>query len=81
VYPLYERGFDWQLARTEAFVAEAGGGRIVTLGRQGLFVPDNTHHALAMGRAAAACLDQGGVVDPAAWAAARTTFRSNVVED
>jgi protoporphyrinogen oxidase len=81
VYPLYEPGFDWQLARTEAFVAEAGGGRVVTLGRQGLFVPDNTHHAMAMGRAAAACLDQDGVVDAAAWAAARAMFRSNVVED
>ena len=33
-------------------------------GRQPLFAHDNTHHALAMGRAAASCLGPGGVVRP-----------------
>ena len=78
VYPVYRPGFEWELARAELGVAAAG---VVTLGRQGLFVPDNSHHALAMGRAAAACLRQDGTVDAAAWASARAGFRSNVVED
>jgi protoporphyrinogen oxidase len=78
VYPVYRPGFEWELARAELAVAAAG---VVTLGRQGLFVPDNSHHALAMGRAAAACLRQDGTLDGAAWASARTGFRSNVVED
>jgi protoporphyrinogen oxidase len=81
VYPVYRPGFEWELARAETWVAAAGGGRIVTLGRQGLFVPDNTHHALAMGQAAAGCLGQDGTVDAAAWAVARAGFRDNVVED
>ena len=78
VYPVYRPGFEWELARAELAVAEAG---VVTLGRQGLFVPDNSHHAFAMGRAAARCLRQDGTVDAAAWMSARASFRSNVVED
>jgi protoporphyrinogen oxidase len=78
VYPVYRPGFEWALARAELAAAEAG---VVTLGRQGLFVPDNSHHTLAMGRAAAACLGQDGTFDTAAWASARAGFRSNVVED
>lgn len=81
VYPVYRPGFEWELARAENWVATAAAGRIATLGRQGLFVPDNTHHALAMGRAAAGCLRQDGTLDTAAWAAARASFRANVVED
>jgi len=81
VYPVYRAGFEWDLARAESWIAEAGRGRIATLGRQGLFVPDNTHHALAMGRAAAACLRPDATLDAAAWAAARSGFRAHVVED
>jgi protoporphyrinogen oxidase len=82
VYPLYPAGFEWELARAESWVASAGAGRVVTLGRQGLFVPDNSHHALAMGRAAAACLRPDGAgIDHEAWATARARFRANVVED
>lgn len=78
VYPVYRPGFEWELARAEALAAERG---MLTLGRQGLFVPDNTHHALAMGFAAAACVARDGTVDYAAWASARASFRGNVVED
>lgn len=81
VYPIYRPGFEWELARAEAHVAMAGNGRVVTLGRQGLFVPDNTHHALAMGLAAAGCLRQDASFDTAAWVVARASFRANVVED
>ena len=58
VYPVYRPGADWDLARAESWLATTpagAAGRVVTAGRQGLFVPDNTHHVLAMGRAAADC--------------------------
>ena len=80
VYPVYRAGFDWELARLESWLA-AEAPAVVTLGRQGLFVPDNTHHALAMGREAAAALRQDGTFDATAWAVARAGFRGNVVED
>ena len=50
-------------------------------GRQPLFAHDNTHHGLAMGRAAAACLGPGGIVRPSPLALAREGFRDHVVED
>jgi len=53
---------------------------VTTLGRLGLFAHDNTHHALAMARDAAAALTDDGW-DDAAWAAARERFRHHVVED
>jgi protoporphyrinogen oxidase len=81
VYPVFEPGYAWRLARVEAWLATAAGPRVVTLGRQGLFVPDNTHHVLAMGRAAAAALRPDGTLDAARWAAARAAFHQFVVED
>lgn len=82
VYPLYRSGFAWDLARVEGWLAEQPG--VVTLGRQGLFVPDNTHHALAMGWAAAEALGparDGDHWDRAAWSSALARFRTHVVED
>ena len=54
---------------------------LLTLGRPGLFAHDNTHHALAMGWAAADALRPDGSWDSGAWAAARDRFRTHVVED
>lgn len=82
VYPLYRPGFDWDLAAVELWLGEVPG--VVTLGRQGLFVPDNTHHALDMGWAAADALGPAGPGDrwdTAAWSAAKVRFRTHVVED
>lgn len=78
VYPVYRPGFERDLAGVEAWLASQS--RLLTFGRQGLFVPDNTHHALAMGAAAAALRDDG-TLDAGAWRSARDGFRSNVVED
>jgi protoporphyrinogen oxidase len=78
VYPAYRPGFADDLAALERWAAGAG---LVTFGRQGLFTPDNTHHALAMGWAAADALRPDGTFDRAAWQAARDGFRSFVVED
>jgi protoporphyrinogen oxidase len=79
VYPQYRVGYDADLAEVERWVAHQPG--LLTFGRQGLFVPDNTHHALAMGWAAAACLQRGGGFDEVGWARAREGFRTHVVED
>lgn len=73
VYPVYRLGYDRHLATLEAWVDSIPG--LVTFGRQGLFVADNTHHVLAMGRALAAT--GGGP----AWPEARQRFRDFVVED
>lgn len=79
VYPLYRPGFAADLAALESWSATVPG--LVTFGRQGLFTPDNTHHALAMGWAAAEALGADGRFDTQAWTAARDGFRSFVVED
>ncbi len=55
--------------------------RVTVLGRQGLFTPDNTHHVIEMGFAAARCMATDGTFDHAAWRTARDSFRSFVVED
>ncbi len=79
VYPLYRPGFQDDVAELTAWVDAHP--RLVTFGRQGLFVPDNTHHALAMGWAAGDALGTDGSFDRAAWSAARGRFASHVVED
>ena len=81
VYPLYRPGFEWDLATVELWLDEHP--RVATLGRQGLFVPDNTHHALAMGWAAADATrpDPTDPWDVEAWAVSRERFRAHVVED
>lgn len=79
VYPVYRPGFEHDLAALIAWVDEQP--RLVTFGRQGLFVPDNTHHALAMGWAAADALAPDGTFDRAAWSAASDRFATHVVED
>lgn len=79
VYPLYRPGFEWDLVALEWWLAEHP--RLVSFGRQGLFVPDNTHHALAMADAAANALRSDGRFDRHAWAKARAGFHHHVVED
>jgi len=56
-------------------------GRLIPFGRQGLLVPDNLHHTLAMGWDAAASLKKEGGFDRAQWDAAISTFKEHVVED
>jgi protoporphyrinogen oxidase len=79
VYPVYRPGFEVDLAAVEAWAEDQPW--LTVFGRQGLFVADNTHHALAMGQAAAACLGPDGAWDEARWRRTRDGFRSNVVED
>jgi protoporphyrinogen oxidase len=79
VYPDYRLGFGEGLATVEAWLAGQAG--LVTLGRQGLFVGDNTHHVLAMAAAAADVLEPDGTFDGEEWARRREQFRRFVVED
>ena len=79
VYPVYRPGFEWDLSALDLW-AQAQPA-LLSFGRQGLFVPDNTHHALEMGWSAADALRSDGSFDQAAWTAARAAFRAFVVED
>ena len=62
-YPIYERGYEARFAAIDRWLGTLPG--VLTLGRQGLFAHDNTHHTLAMAYAAVSCLDQAGRFDRA----------------
>jgi len=78
-YPIYDRGFASHLERIDRWVGQLPD--VTTYGRNGLFVHDNSHHALAMAWAAADALRPDGSLDPATWSAARARFTRHVVED
>jgi len=78
-YPVYRTGYEHAFDRIDGWVGARPG--LLTFGRQGLFAHDNTHHALAMGLAAAEALTPDGRLDAARWTAARASFRAHVVED
>jgi protoporphyrinogen oxidase len=78
-YPIATNDSAARLDRIEQWVATVP--RLLTLGRQGLFAHDNTHHALAMAWAAADAFDPRSGLDRHAWATARDGFRAHVVED
>lgn len=78
-YPIYDLGYRRRLHVVDGWLRTRP--QLVTFGRQGLFVHDNTHHTLAMAWAAAACADDRGRPDPAAWSSAREEFATHVVED
>jgi len=78
-YPVYRVGFEHAFAALDAWAERQPA--LLTFGRQGLFVHDNTHHALAMAWAAADALRPDGGFDATAWAEARARFACHVVED
>ncbi len=78
-YPIYRRGFEQHLAKVDQWLGKLEG--LLSFGRQGLFVHDNTHHALYMARAAADCLQPDGKLDRRLWAQYREVFETHVVED
>jgi protoporphyrinogen oxidase len=79
VYPVYQRGWAGQQDALEAWAARHE--RLLVLGRQALFAHDNTHHALTMAWAAAACLRPDGSFDRDRWDGERERFRAHVVVD
>jgi protoporphyrinogen oxidase len=78
-YPIYNRGYREHLNRLDGWVGGIDG--VLSIGRQGLFVHDNTHHTLAMAYAAVSCLRPDGSVDSGRWATERRRFEDHVVED
>jgi protoporphyrinogen oxidase len=78
-YPVATTDSVDRLARVESWLATQP--NLLTLGRQGLFAHDNTHHALAMAWAAAEAVRPDGHMDRDAWNDARERFRAHVVED
>ena len=79
VYPVYSLGYADSLTELQGWAD--GLPTVTTLGRLGLFAHDNTHHALAMGYAAAEALGPAGSWNAGSWAAARRRFQEHVVED
>ena len=78
-YPVYLREYENDFAVADRWIAGIKG--LLTFGRQGLFVHDNTHHALYMAKAAAECLRDAGEFDSRLWAHYREIFETHVVED
>jgi len=78
-YPIYTRDYREHFDRLDRWVSGIEG--LITFGRQGLFVHDNTHHTLAMAYALSECLDDKGRLDRARWESRRREFERHVVED
>ncbi|MGH9172761.1 MAG: FAD-dependent oxidoreductase, partial [Vicinamibacterales bacterium] len=78
-YPIYTLGYRTHFERLDRWIDHIDG--LISLGRQGLFAHDNTHHTLAMAYAACASLDEAGSFDRNAWHTHRKHFESHVVED
>jgi protoporphyrinogen oxidase len=78
-YPVYALRYREHFLRLRDWVNALEG--LVTLGRQGLFAHDNTHHTLAMAYAASDCLSAEAHFDRRRWAASCRRFESHVVED
>ncbi|MFQ5466081.1 MAG: FAD-dependent oxidoreductase [Thermodesulfobacteriota bacterium] len=78
-YPLYRRGYEESIERIDDWLGSLE--NLLVFGRQGLFVHDNTHHALFMAYSAARCLGPAGRFDRARWEEMRKVFETHVVED
>jgi protoporphyrinogen oxidase len=78
-YPTYSAGFETARAAVEEWTLAQPS--FLSLGRQGLFAHDNTHHALATAWAAAEALGPDGRIDHGRWGEARDRFVQHVVED
>lgn len=78
-YPLFSIGYEQHFAQLDQWLDQLDG--LLSFGRQGLYVHDNTHHAIFMAQAAVHCLREDGSIDTAAWHAQRKLFEKHVVED
>ncbi|MGI9623246.1 MAG: protoporphyrinogen/coproporphyrinogen oxidase [Acidimicrobiales bacterium] len=79
VYPIYDVETTDARRAVEQWLRTPSS--VISLGRQGLGVPDNLHHVLAMGEAASSALGGTGEFDTAAWSGSLDTFSNHVVED
>ena len=79
VYPIYHCSFENNFQILDDYLTQIPG--LVSLGRQGLFVHDNTHHTIEMAYRASECLRPDLSWDSAMWEIHREHFSKNVVED
>ena len=78
-YPSYRVGYEKSFDVLDRWLGGMEG--LLTFGRQGLFVHDNTHHALFMAYSAVACLGRDGKFNWGKWREFRRIFETHVVED
>ncbi|MFC1839990.1 FAD-dependent oxidoreductase [Thermodesulfobacteriota bacterium] len=78
-YPVYDLDFEQRFNTLEKYLNNLRG--MVSLGRQGLFIHDNIHHAFEMAYAASDCLKRNGDWDRVKWLEHRERFKSFTVED
>lgn len=78
-YPVYRVGWERHFDAIDGWIGALPD--VLTFGRQGLYAHDNTHHALAMAKAAVDCLGDDGDFDTERWGAYRAAFEKHVVED
>ncbi len=79
IYPVYDLSFRENTAPLESWASSLEG--LVTFGRQGLFVHDNTHHTIEVGMAAANCLETDLSWNEKLWRKHLEEFKSHVVAD
>jgi len=79
VYPVYTQGFAQDFDKLDNRMSSING--LITLGRQGLFAHDNTHHTMEMAYRAAECLNPDLSWDTKTWQAHLEDFATHVVED
>ena len=79
VYPIYD--LDYKEKFKNLIDWSASQKRMTVFGRQGLFAPDNLHHALSMGHTAAKALKSDGSFDHDLWRSSLEEFQTHVVED
>jgi protoporphyrinogen oxidase len=75
VYPIYRVGYEADLIEVDKWARMIRG--VVTLGRQGLFVLDNIHHALLMANNAVDAIRGDGTFNRYEWAQSRERFRDH----
>ncbi|WP_234571695.1 FAD-dependent oxidoreductase [Rhodohalobacter sp. 614A] len=78
-YPIYNTGFEKNYDILDNHLKTVD--RLLAFGRQGLFVHDNTHHALYMAYSAVDCINGDGSFNHEKWKNYRKEFESHVVVD
>ncbi len=79
VYPVYDLNHELRFQVVDDCLSQISG--LVSLGRQGLFVHDNTHHTIEMAYRASECLQPDLTWNSEMWRFCREQFSKHVVED
>jgi len=79
VYPIYNIGYEQDYKMASDYLISWPD--IISLGRQGLFMHNNTHHSMEMAYRAAECLKPGFIWDHQRWQGYLKEFATFTVED